>query len=81
MLTGLKKWKMFLITAVMYAAIGGLNALNAGLSQMTEEQWDRLLEASFLSSRVFWILLCSVLLGFLTPIRALMNGEYQKLDK
>lgn len=62
----------------MYGLIGACTALTSAVSQMTDEQWEAALRHPFYSSRAFWIVVPTVILGGFSQVRALMNGEYQK---
>lgn len=73
-----KRWWMFWLTAAMYATIGMCTALTSAVSQMTDEQWEQMLTHPVYTSRSFWILVPTTILGGFSQVRALMNGEYQK---
>lgn len=73
-----RRWWVFWLTGFMYAILGMFNSLNGAISQMTDDSWEKMFDGSVVNSRSFWILVSTVAIGTLQPLRALMNGDYQK---
>lgn len=74
----INRWWMFWLSAASYMVLGFFASLNVGVSQMSGEAWNRMFDVHFLRSQDFWILASSTAVGTLLPLRALMNGDYQK---
>lgn len=75
-----KRYKMFLLSVLMYAVLGAATSLLSAVSQMTDEQFAEVITKS-LTSRHAWILLLTTVTAAITQIRALMNKDYHEAGK
>jgi hypothetical protein len=71
------KWWRGFLSILIYAALGFLTPLSASIAQLSETQWETVINKTFLAQH-FWTILIPALVGSLSSVRAVMNKDWHE---